>query len=396
MGSSGTLTFFFEKTYFFIMSQSSQENKTEVNNDALTIEQIAKMTFAMLKKELKVRELETKGKKAVLVSRLKESLPDFEPTKDLLQQTKKTNASKKRKATKKESQKKEPIKKKSKKRKATKKESKKKKSKVAKPSKKKNENDEKDKAPKLLEKTFAQRDKQFKTVLNMPSWKLVSWNVNGFRAVLKKGFADYVKEEKADIICLSEVKCSLSDIDTDFSELGYDYVYWNPSTEKKGYAGTAVLSKHKPLNYTCNDISVRKTEGRIITLEFESFFLIHTYVPNSGEGLKFQSDRKLWDLEFRKKLHALEANKPVIWTGDLNVAHLSYDVYDGMTNKNRSKHPGFATYEREAFDTLIKTDGFIDVYRHFYQNEKDHHYTFWSYRGGNRPKNRGWNIKGSK
>merc|ERR1711997_519590 len=182
----GYFNFFFEKTYFFIMSQSSQENKTEVNNDALTIEQIGKMTFAMLKKELKVRELETKGKKAVLVSRLKESLPDFEPTKDLLQQTKKTNASKKRKATKKESQKKEPIKKKSKKRKATKKESqkkepkkkkskerkatkkesqkkepKKKKSKVAKPSKKKNENDEKDKAPKLLEKTFAQRDKQF-------------------------------------------------------------------------------------------------------------------------------------------------------------------------------------------------------------------------------------------
>merc|ERR1712087_790805 len=142
MGSSGTFYFFFEKTYFFIMSQSSQENKTEVNNDALTIEQIGKMTFAMLKKELKVRELETKGKKAVLVSRLKESLPDFKPTKDLLQQTKKTKTSKKRKATKKESQKKEPEKKKSKERKATKKESqkkepKKKKSKVAKPSKKK-------------------------------------------------------------------------------------------------------------------------------------------------------------------------------------------------------------------------------------------------------------------
>merc|ERR1711997_374017 len=106
----GYFNFFFEKTYFFIMSQSSQENKTEVNNDALTIEQIGKMTFAMLKKELKVRELETKGKKAVLVSPLKESLPDFKPTKDLLQQTKKTNASKKRKATKKESQKKEPKK----------------------------------------------------------------------------------------------------------------------------------------------------------------------------------------------------------------------------------------------------------------------------------------------
>lgn len=355
------------------MLQNRQENKTAIHNDVLTCEQIAKMTVALLKKELNRRGLDTKGKKKVLVSRLQEAQTDLESAKDRFQQTNKIETLNKEKKRKKVSQKKTDKKKK--------------------PKKKKLKIKEPYKGPELQEKTFVPRDKRFKTsICNVPAWKIVSWNVNGFRAVLKKGFADYVKEEKADIICLSEVKCSLSDIDTDFSELGYDYVYWNPSTEKLGYAGTAVLSKHKPLNCTYNGINVRQTEGREITLEFESFYLIHTYVPNSGEKLKFQSARKLWDPEFRKKLHTLEENKAVIWTGDLNVAYLSCDVYDGMVNKNRPKSPGFATYEREAFDTLIKTDGFVDVYRHFYPQEKDHHYTFWSYRGGNRPKNRGWRL----
>ena len=211
--------------------------------------------------------------------------------------------------------------------------------------------------------------------------KLISWNVNGLRANITKGFETFFKQIDADIFCIQETKMQEEQIDITIQNILKKYKqYWN-SALKKGYSGTAVFSKKVPINVTYDK------EGRIITLEFEKFFLVNCYTPNSKKGLERLDYRMLWEDEIKKYLIKLDKIKPVIYCGDLNVAHEEIDLKNPKTNR---KSAGFTDEERNKMTELLKM-GFTDTFRYLYP-EKENAYSWWSYMSNAREKNVGWRI----
>ena len=214
--------------------------------------------------------------------------------------------------------------------------------------------------------------------------KFISWNVNGLRAALNKGFNDIFSDIDADFFCLQETK--LQEGQTDFAPDGYSS-YWNYA-EKKGYSGVAIFSRHTPLSVTKGiGIPGHDNEGRVLTLEFAQFYLVTVYTPNSQDGLRRLDYRGEWDEAFRAYVMSLDKAKPVIICGDLNVAHKEIDLKNPNTNR---KNPGFTDAERNAFPRLLDS-GFVDTFRHFFPDTADA-YTWWSYRFRAREKNAGWRI----
>ena len=214
--------------------------------------------------------------------------------------------------------------------------------------------------------------------------KLISWNVNGLRAAVQKGFLDYFNQENADIFCLQETKLQAGQIDLELN--GY-HQYWNYA-EKKGYSGTAIFTKKEPISVTYGlGIEEHDKEGRVITLEFENFFMITVYTPNSQEALARLDYRMKWEDDFRAYLLKLNEIKPVIVCGDLNVAHQEIDLKNPKTNR---KNAGFSDEEREKMSKLLES-GFIDTFRYFYP-ELTGAYSWWSYRFNARKNNAGWRI----
>lgn len=214
--------------------------------------------------------------------------------------------------------------------------------------------------------------------------KLISWNVNGLRACCDKGFRDIFTQLDADFFCLQETKMQEGQLDLSFE--GYTS-YWNYA-EKKGYSGTAIFTKHQPLQVTYGlGIDEHDHEGRVITLEIEKFFLVTVYTPNSQDGLKRLDYRMTWDDDFRAYLQKLDQSKPVLICGDLNVAHKEIDLKNPKTNRMNA---GFTDQEREKFQLLLDA-GFIDTFRYFYP-EQTNIYSWWSYRFKAREKNAGWRI----
>ena len=213
--------------------------------------------------------------------------------------------------------------------------------------------------------------------------RFVSWNVNGLRACTGKGFCESFNKLDADFFCLQETKMQQGQLDIEFA--GYDS-YWNYA-EKKGYSGTAVFAKHKPLNVTYGIcVEEHDREGRVITLEMDNFFLVTVYTPNSQDGLKRLEYRMRWEDDFRTYLKNLDAVKPVVVCGDLNVAHEEIDLKNPRTNR---KNAGFTDEEREKFSVLL-ADGFIDTFRWLHPQQVT--YSWWSYRFKAREKNAGWRI----
>lgn len=214
--------------------------------------------------------------------------------------------------------------------------------------------------------------------------KLISWNVNGIRACVGKGFMDYFKEVDADIFCIQESKMQEGQLELEMP--GY-HQYWNYA-EKKGYSGTAIFTKEKPMSVQ-NGIGVEEHdhEGRVITLEFEHFYMVTVYTPNSQNELARLSYRMTWEDAFLEYLKRLEESKPVIVCGDMNVAHKEIDLKNPKTNR---KNAGFTDDEREKFSQLLE-NGFIDTYRYFYPDVEGM-YSWWSYRFKAREKNAGWRI----
>ncbi|HHV25572.1 exodeoxyribonuclease III [Anaerosalibacter bizertensis] len=214
--------------------------------------------------------------------------------------------------------------------------------------------------------------------------KLISWNVNGLRACVRKGFLDYFKDIDADIFCVQETKLQEGQIDLDLE--GY-YDYWNYA-EKKGYSGTAVFTKEKPLSVKYGlGIEEHDNEGRVITLEFEKFYLVNVYTPNSQRELTRLDYRITWEDEFRSYLQQLDKDKPVILCGDLNVAHKEIDLKNPKTNR---RNAGFTDEERGKMTELLGS-GFIDTFRYFYP-DKEEAYSWWSYMRKSRDRNVGWRI----
>ena len=218
--------------------------------------------------------------------------------------------------------------------------------------------------------------------------KLVSWNVNGLRAVIGKGFSEFFKEIDADVFCLQETKMQEEQIDDNIKNIFSDYNgYWN-SAEKKGYSGTAVFSKRKPLNVSYGiGIEEHDKEGRVITLEYEKFYLVNCYTPNSKRELERLDYRMVWEDEFRKYLLKLNETKPVIICGDLNVAHEEIDLKNPKTNR---RNAGFTDEERGKMTELLNS-GFTDTFRYLYP-DKEGIYSWWSYMFKAREKNAGWRI----
>lgn len=214
--------------------------------------------------------------------------------------------------------------------------------------------------------------------------RFISWNVNGLRACYGKGFSDTFTSLDADIFCLQETKMQAGQLNLEFE--GYES-YWNYA-EKKGYSGTAIYTRLKPINVNYGmGIDEHDHEGRLITLEFEDFFFITAYVPNSQDGLRRLDYRMRWEDDFLAYLKALDAKKPVIVCGDLNVAHEEIDLKNPKTNR---KNAGFTDEERAKFSTWLNA-GFVDTFRHFYPDTEGA-YSWWSYRFRAREKNAGWRI----
>ena len=214
--------------------------------------------------------------------------------------------------------------------------------------------------------------------------KLISWNVNGLRAIMGKNFMDFFREADADIFCLQETKLQAGQIEMDLP--GY-HQYWNYA-EKKGYSGTAIFTKKEPLNVSYGiDIAEHDREGRVITLEFEDFYMIDVYTPNSQNELARLDYRMTWEDAFRSYLLALKAKKPVIVTGDMNVAHQEIDLKNPKTNR---RNAGFTDEERGKMTELLAS-GFIDTFRYFYPDRTEI-YSWWSYRFKARERNSGWRI----
>ena len=218
--------------------------------------------------------------------------------------------------------------------------------------------------------------------------KLISWNVNGLRAVVNKGFKEFFKEIDADIFCIQETKMQEAQLDENILEIfeGYN-AYWN-SAEKKGYSGTAIFTKQKPLNVTYGiGKEEHDKEGRVITLEFEKFYIVNIYTPNSKRDLERLDYRQLWEDEIRAYLLKLKENKPVVMCGDLNVAHTEIDLKNPKTNR---KNAGFTDEERAKMTELLNA-GFVDTFRYKYP-EVEGKYSWWSYMFHAREKNAGWRI----
>ena len=214
--------------------------------------------------------------------------------------------------------------------------------------------------------------------------KLISWNVAGFRACINKGFCDFFNEVDADVICLQEVKAQQNEYN--FHPDGYEE-YLN-TAEKKGYSGTLIFSRVKPISVSYGmDIDEHDHEGRMITLEFKDFYLVNTYVPNVKRDLSRLNYRMVWEDDFKKYLKKLEKNKPVIVCGDFNVAHTEMDIKNAKANRGNA---GFTDEEREKFTELLNS-GFTDTYRYFNPNKTDG-YSWWSYMGKAREKNIGWRL----
>jgi exodeoxyribonuclease-3 len=215
--------------------------------------------------------------------------------------------------------------------------------------------------------------------------KFVSWNVNGLRAATKQGdFQNYFQEVDADIFCLQETKVQEGQMDLDLK--GY-HSYWNYA-EKKGYSGTAIFTKEEPLAVTYGlDIEEHDREGRVITMVFENFYLLTVYTPNSKRGLARLDYRMEWEEVFLDYIKRLDKHKPVIFCGDLNVAHQEIDIKNPKTNR---KSAGFSDQEREKFSLLLE-EGFIDTYRHLYPNQEGA-YSWWSHFANARAKNSGWRL----
>ena len=220
-------------------------------------------------------------------------------------------------------------------------------------------------------------------IQHYPKMKFISWNVNGLRACVGKDFENQFKELDADFFCLQETKMQEGQLDLQFE--GYES-YWNYA-EKKGYSGTAIYTKHKPLNVSYGmGVEEHDHEGRIITLEYDQFYLVTCYTPNSQTELKRLDYRMTWEDDFRKFLKSLDAKKPVIICGDLNVAHEEIDIKNPKTNR---RNAGFTDEEREKM-TILLDDGFTDSFRYLHPDEVT--YSWWSYRFKAREKNAGWRI----
>lgn len=216
--------------------------------------------------------------------------------------------------------------------------------------------------------------------------KLISWNVNGIRAILKKDFENQIIEMNPDILCLQETKARPEQVELPLS-FGQYRTYWN-SAEKPGYSGTSIFSKIEPIEVTYGiGAEEHDKEGRVITAEFEDYFVTTVYTPNSQNELKRLDYRQGWDLAFLKFVQHLEKSKPVIFCGDLNVAHTEIDL---ARPKDNRKSAGFSDEERAGFDRIVGA-GFIDTFRHFYPDTTEA-YSWWSYRGGARSRNVGWRI----
>ena len=214
--------------------------------------------------------------------------------------------------------------------------------------------------------------------------KMISWNVNGLRACLGKGFLEYLKESDADIFCIQESKLQEGQVELELQ--GY-HQYWNYA-EKKGYSGTAMFTKEEPVSVTYGlGIEEHDHEGRVITAEFPEYYVVTCYTPNSQDGLKRLDYRMQWEDAFRAYLKALETKKPVIFCGDLNVAHQEIDLKNPKTNR---KNAGFSDEERAKFTELLEA-GFVDTFRYFYPDQEGI-YSWWSYRFSARAKNAGWRI----
>lgn len=214
--------------------------------------------------------------------------------------------------------------------------------------------------------------------------KLISWNVNGLRAVMKKGFMDYFTEVNADMFCLQEIKLQEGQIELELP--GY-HKYWNYAV-KKGYSGTAIFTKEKPLSEMYGiGIEEHDQEGRVITLEFENFYLVTVYTPNSKRGLERLVYRQVWEDDFRAHLNNLKEKKSVVVCGDLNVAHKEIDLKNPKPNK---RNAGFTIEERDKMTELLEA-GYIDTFRHFYPDQIGA-YSWWSYMGKARENNTGWRI----
>lgn len=214
--------------------------------------------------------------------------------------------------------------------------------------------------------------------------KMISWNVNGLRAIYAKGFVDIFNKINADIFCIQETKLQEGQIDLNLP--GYE-MYWNYA-EKKGYSGTAIFTRIKPISVKKGiGVEEHDKEGRVITLEFEDYYLVTVYTPNSQAELARLDYRMKWEEDFKAYLKKLEEKKPVVVCGDLNVAHKDIDLKNPKTNR---KNAGFTDEEREKFSKLLES-GFIDTFRYFYPTEEGK-YSWWSYRFGARKKNAGWRI----
>lgn len=214
--------------------------------------------------------------------------------------------------------------------------------------------------------------------------KLISWNVNGLRACVDKGFVDYFNEKSADFFCVQETKLQPEQID--LQPEGY-HVYWN-SAEKKGYSGTAVFARHEPLSVSYGiGMEEHDREGRVITLEYPDFYLVTVYTPNSQDGLRRLDYRMTWEDDFARYLLALDRKKPVVVCGDLNVAHQEIDLKNPKTNESNA---GFTPQERAKMTALL-SQGFADTFRRLHPDARDR-YSWWSYRMNARDRNVGWRI----
>lgn len=218
----------------------------------------------------------------------------------------------------------------------------------------------------------------------MEELKFVSWNVNGLRAAVKKGFLDSFKNLDADIFALQEIKMQEGQLALDFEDY---YEYYNYA-EKKGYSGTAIFTKKEPIGVSYGiGIEEHDHEGRVITLEFDNFYFVTVYTPNSKRKLERLEYRQKWEDDFREYLNTLRSKKPVVLCGDLNVAHEEIDLANPSTNR---KSAGFTDEEREKFTKLLD-NGYIDTFRHFYPDKEDE-YSWWSYFAKSRERNVGWRI----
>ncbi len=217
--------------------------------------------------------------------------------------------------------------------------------------------------------------------------KLISWNINGVRAITKKDFFEDISQLNPDVLCLQETKAQDGEVEEALSKLGDYHQYYN-SADRKGYSGVAILSKKEPISITYDmGIAEHDTEGRVICVEYDNFYLVNVYVPNSGQKLERLDYRKGWDIDFSNYLKNLEKTKPVILCGDLNVAHRAIDLKNDKANYN--KVAGYTQIEIDGMDNLLNS-GFVDSYRHFHPDTVA--YTYWSYRFQSRERNTGWRI----